>query len=164
MNEWAQLTASDGHILDAYVTEPKGAPIAGLIVLQEIFDVNAHIRSVADGCTSDGFFVVAPALFDRIKKHVDLQYESEDLQKAMSFIPKLNIEKALFRRCSRTRNRRDRLLFRRNCRVAERNTSENRCHCRVLCRSHRKLCRRNSESPGDAAFRQARYSAKLARE
>jgi carboxymethylenebutenolidase len=95
MNEWVQLTASDGHVLDAYVTKPDGEPIAGLVVIQEIFGVNTHIRSVADGYARDGFFVVAPALFDRVEKHVDLKYEGEDMQKALSLMGKLDIENAI---------------------------------------------------------------------
>jgi carboxymethylenebutenolidase len=95
MSEWLQLTASDGHIFDAYIAKPEREPIAGLIVLQEIFGVNAHIRSVADSYARDGFLAVAPALFDRIEKHVDLKYEGEDLQKAMSFRPKINAGNAV---------------------------------------------------------------------
>jgi carboxymethylenebutenolidase len=58
----------DGHELSAYVARPSGDPIAGLVVIQEIFGVNAHIRSVADGYAKDGFLAVAPALFDRISR------------------------------------------------------------------------------------------------
>jgi carboxymethylenebutenolidase len=94
-SEWLQLAASDGHAFDAYIARPEGEPIAGLIVVQEIFGVNAHIRSVADSYARDGFLAVAPALFDRIEKHLDLKYEGEDLQKAMSFRPKISIENAL---------------------------------------------------------------------
>jgi carboxymethylenebutenolidase len=95
MSEWLQLTASDGHIFDVYIAKPEREPIAGLIVLQEIFGVNAHIRSVADSYARDAFLAVAPALFDRIEKHVDLKYEGEDLQKAMSFRPKINAGNAV---------------------------------------------------------------------
>ncbi|QNI34594.1 dienelactone hydrolase family protein [Alloacidobacterium dinghuense] len=95
MSEWLQLTASDGHFLDAYIAKPEKEPIAGLVVVQEIFGVNAHIRSVADSYARDGFLAIAPAIFDRIEKHVELGYEGADMQKAMSFIPKLNIESAL---------------------------------------------------------------------
>jgi carboxymethylenebutenolidase len=95
MSEWVKLTASDGHELDAYVARPAGEPFAGLVVLQEIFGVNAHIRSVADGYAKDGFLVVAPALFDRIEKQVELKYEGEDMQKARALSSKLNMEDAL---------------------------------------------------------------------
>jgi carboxymethylenebutenolidase len=89
------LKAADGHKLSAYVARPEGAPIAGLVVIQEIFGVNAHIRSIADGYAKDGFLVVAPALFDRIEREVELGYEGADMQRALGFMPKLDTEKAL---------------------------------------------------------------------
>ncbi len=95
MSEYATLRASDGHSFSAYVARPSGEPFAGLVVIQEIFGVNAHIRSVADGYARDGFFAVAPALFDRIQPSIELDYQGEDMQKAMSLIPRLNMEKAL---------------------------------------------------------------------
>jgi carboxymethylenebutenolidase len=66
-----------------------------LVVVQEVFGVNAHIRSVADGYARDGFLAVAPALFDRIEPGIELSYEGADMQTAMSLIPKLDIDKAL---------------------------------------------------------------------
>lgn len=95
MGEFIRLTAADGQELGAYVARPAGEPIAGLVVVQEIFGVNAHIRAVADEYANDGFFAVAPALFDRIERDVDLGYEGADVQKAMSFIPRLDIDKAV---------------------------------------------------------------------
>jgi len=95
MSEYVTLKAADGFELSAYVARPDGEPIAALIVVQEIFGVNSHIRSVADGYAKDGFLAVAPALFDRIEPGVDLGYEGADMQKAMSFVPKLNPEKSL---------------------------------------------------------------------
>jgi carboxymethylenebutenolidase len=95
MSEFTTLKAADGHELAAYVARPAGEPIAGLVVVQEIFGVNAHIRSVADGYAKDGFLAVAPALFDRIERGVELGYEGADMQKAMSFIPRLNIDNAV---------------------------------------------------------------------
>jgi carboxymethylenebutenolidase len=95
MNEFVTLTAADGHQLSAYVARPEGEPIAGLVVVQEIFGVNAHIRSVADGYARDGFLAVAPALFDRIERGVELAYDGADMQKAMTFIPKLDVDNAL---------------------------------------------------------------------
>jgi carboxymethylenebutenolidase len=95
MGEFIRLTAADGHESAAYVARPAGEPIAGLVVVQEIFGVNAHIRAVADEYANDGFLAVAPALFDRIERGVDLGYEGADVQKAMSFIPRLDIDKAV---------------------------------------------------------------------
>ena len=66
MSEWIKLKAEDGHELSAYVARPASETVGALVLVQEIFGVNAHIRSVADGYAKDGFLVVAPALFDRI--------------------------------------------------------------------------------------------------
>lgn len=95
MGEQIGLRAEDGQELGAYVARPEGVPLAGLVVVQEIFGVNAHIRSVADEYAKDGFLAVAPALFDRYEKDVDLGYEGADMRKAMSFIPRLDIDKAV---------------------------------------------------------------------
>ncbi len=95
MSEYVTLKAADEHELSAYVARPEGEPVAGLVVVQEVFGVNAHIRSVADGYARDGFLAVAPALFDRVERGVELAYEGADLQRAMSFIPRLDAENAL---------------------------------------------------------------------
>ncbi len=85
MGEMVQLRAKDGHVLDAYVVQPGVPARGGLVIVQEIFGVNAHIRAVADRFASDdGFVVVAPALFDRIERRVDLRDDGEDMQRAMN--------------------------------------------------------------------------------
>ncbi|MFZ0860903.1 MAG: dienelactone hydrolase family protein [Candidatus Sulfotelmatobacter sp.] len=71
MGDTVRLKASDGHELDTYVSWPSDPPIAGLVVIQEAFGVNRHIRSVVDGYAKDGFLTVAPALFDRIQQGVE---------------------------------------------------------------------------------------------
>ena len=95
MSESVVLQASDGHKLDAYVARPAGRPMAGLVVIQEIFGVNRHIRSIADGYAKEGFFVVAPALFDRVQKGVELTYEPADGQKGMGIVKQIDISKSL---------------------------------------------------------------------
>jgi carboxymethylenebutenolidase len=95
MSEIAKLTASDGHQLDAYVVRPAGEPIAGLVVIQEIFGVNQHIRSVADGYARDGFLAVAPAIFDRVERNVELTYDGPDAQKGMAITQKLDLDSTL---------------------------------------------------------------------
>lgn len=95
MSEWIKLKAEDGQELSAYVARPTGQPIGVLVLVQEIFGVNAHIRGVADGYAKDGFVVVAPALFDRYERGVELMYEGEDLKKAYEFYQKLKPETAL---------------------------------------------------------------------
>ena len=95
MGETVITKATDGHELDLYVARPKGEPIAGLVVIQEIFGVNRHIRSVSDGYARDGFLVAAPALFDRVEKGVDLTYEGADAQKGMALMQKIDLDEAL---------------------------------------------------------------------
>ena len=67
MGENVKLKAANGHEFDAYVARPAGSVIGGLVVVQEAFGVNRHIRSVADDYARDGFLAVAPALYDRIE-------------------------------------------------------------------------------------------------
>ncbi len=95
MSESVKLKSADGHQLDAYVAHPAGEPIAGLVVIQEIFGVNRHIRSIADGYARDGFLAVAPALFDRVERGVELAYDGPDAQKGMAILQMLDNAKAL---------------------------------------------------------------------
>ncbi|HEY3706892.1 MAG TPA: dienelactone hydrolase family protein [Terracidiphilus sp.] len=94
-SEHISLRASDGQELGAYVAWPDGEPVAGLVVIQEIFGVNAHIRRVTDSYARDGFLAIAPALFDRIEPGVELQYDGDDAARARSFIPRMDMEKAM---------------------------------------------------------------------
>ena len=95
MGDWQKLKASDGHELSAYVAKPGGAVKGGLVVLQEIFGVNAHIRSVVDGFARDGYVAIAPAMFDRVQQGVELTYEGDDIQKGVALRMKLDDDQAL---------------------------------------------------------------------
>lgn len=95
MSDTTTIKAADDHVLDLYVARPAAAPIAGLVVLQEIFGINRHIRSVADGYARDGYLAVAPALFDRVEKNVELTYEGEDAKRGMSLLQQTDVAKAL---------------------------------------------------------------------
>ncbi|OSZ71714.1 dienelactone hydrolase family protein [Hydrogenophaga sp. IBVHS1] len=79
MGQTINLKSADGFTFPAYVAEPSGKPRGGLLVLQEIFGVNSHIRSVADGYAADGYFVVAPATFHRAKAGVEMGYTEADM-------------------------------------------------------------------------------------
>jgi carboxymethylenebutenolidase len=79
MGQTIELKSADGFTFPAYVAQPSGKPRGGLVVLQEIFGVNSHIRSVADGYAADGYFVVAPATFHRVKPGVELGYTEADM-------------------------------------------------------------------------------------
>ncbi|MEK7244723.1 MAG: dienelactone hydrolase family protein [Pseudomonadota bacterium] len=78
MGEWTTLRAADGHEFQAW-RSARAEPMAGLVVLQEIFGVNAHIREVADRYAAMGFAAVAPALFDRAEKGIELGYGDADV-------------------------------------------------------------------------------------
>src|SRR5262245_31026307 len=80
------LTASDGHRLGAYRADPSGAPRAGIVVIQEIFGVNNHIRSVCDRFAAEGYAAVAPALFDRIQKDYQSGYSPEEIERSRKFV------------------------------------------------------------------------------
>ena len=75
------LQAADGHRLAAYRAAPSGKPRGALVVLQEIFGVNSHIRSVADGYAADGWLAVAPAMFDRVERGVEIGYAPADIER-----------------------------------------------------------------------------------
>ncbi len=79
MSESLTLKASDGHAFHAYLATPSGKPRAGLVVIQEIFGVNSHIRSVTDGFAKDGYLAVAPALFDRVRSQIELGYDQASI-------------------------------------------------------------------------------------
>jgi carboxymethylenebutenolidase len=95
MAEIVQLHAKDGHTLDAYVEQPGEPTTAGLVIVQEIFGVNAHIRGVAERYAEDGFVTIAPALFDRVERGVELGDTGEDRQRAMALLQKFKIETAV---------------------------------------------------------------------
>ena len=95
MGESLQVIAQDGHTLDTYLARPQGTPVGAVVVVQEIFGVNAHIRSVADGFAKEGYLAMAPALFDRFAPGIELGYEGEDMQKAFGLYQKLSPETAL---------------------------------------------------------------------
>jgi carboxymethylenebutenolidase len=75
------LTAADGFTSSAYLAEPTHAPKGAIVVLQEIFGVNSHIRSVADRYAAAGYLAIAPATFDRAEPGVQLGYEMDDMKR-----------------------------------------------------------------------------------
>jgi carboxymethylenebutenolidase len=95
MGENITLRAADGHSLAAYKAAPQGSPRGGIVVIQEIFGVNGHIRSVCDGFAADGYLAVAPALFDRVQKGVDLGYGADDIAKGRELRGKIGWDGAM---------------------------------------------------------------------
>jgi len=95
MGQFIQLSAKDGFAVPAYVAEPAGTPKGGVVVVQEIFGVNAHIREVVDGFAREGYVSIAPSLFDRVKRGVELGYSPEDVQLGRGFALQVPQEKLL---------------------------------------------------------------------
>src|SRR4029079_3293190 len=95
MARMIELTAADGFALSAYGADPTGAPRGGLVVAQEIFGINSHIRSVCDGFAADGYLAIAPALFDRYQRGFEVGYSPEDIAKGRDLKGKAGIDAAL---------------------------------------------------------------------
>jgi carboxymethylenebutenolidase len=88
MGKTIDLHAADGHTLSAYVAGPEDAT-KGIVVIQEIFGVNHHMREMADRFAAEGYAVVAPALFDRVEKGVELGYSPDDIAAGRDYRMKL---------------------------------------------------------------------------
>jgi carboxymethylenebutenolidase len=95
MGTMLELTADDGFKLSAYRADPAGKPRGAIVVAQEIFGVNSHIRSVCDGFAGDGYVAIAPALFDRYQRDVELGYSEADIAAGRELKGKAGIDKAL---------------------------------------------------------------------
>ena len=95
MGKMIQLTAADGHKFDAYRADPVGKPRGAIVVIQEIFGVNQHIKEVADGFAADGYVAIAPAMFDRVQKGFDVGYKPDDIAKGREVRAKVSTEMAM---------------------------------------------------------------------
>lgn len=92
MGTTIRLQADDGHSLSAYLAQPAAKPRGALIVAMEIFGVNSHIQSVADGYAAAGYLAIAPALFDRAQRDYIAGYTQEDIQRGIAIIQQLNLD------------------------------------------------------------------------
>jgi carboxymethylenebutenolidase len=79
MGTTISLTSSDGFQLSAYRAEPEGKAHGGVVVVQEIFGVNSHIRSIVDRYAAAGYLAIAPAIFDRDRPGIELGYTEDDI-------------------------------------------------------------------------------------
>ena len=95
MGKWIDLKAADGFTLTAYRADPAGTTRGALVVAQEIFGVNSHIRSVCDGYAAGGYVAIAPALFDRYERGVDIGYTPDDIARGRELKAKGKIDAAL---------------------------------------------------------------------
>jgi carboxymethylenebutenolidase len=95
MGRMLTLSPAPGVSITAYRADPQGSPRGGLVVIQEIFGVNSHIRSVCDGYAADGYLAIAPALFDRIEPGVDIGYTPPDVARGRDLRAKASAADAL---------------------------------------------------------------------
>jgi carboxymethylenebutenolidase len=95
MGDWVDLTASDGFELKAWRAAPSGKARGAIVVIQEIFGVNRHIRDVTERFAREGYVAIAPALFDRYERDFDIGYGQDERPKAMAIVPKIDIAKAM---------------------------------------------------------------------
>ena len=86
MGQHVKLTASDGFQPGAYLAEPTAAPKGALVVIQEIFGVNAHIRAVCDRFAAQGYVAIAPAIFDRLEPNFESGYTPDEVANARKFV------------------------------------------------------------------------------
>lgn len=93
--EFTRLMARDGHEFDAWLSPPAGAPRGAVLVLQEIFGVNSHIRAVADGFAAEGYVAIAPSLFDRVRRNVELGYTPQDVEHGRGYVAQIPEAKLL---------------------------------------------------------------------
>ncbi len=94
MGQWIDLRTAHGNIA-AWRAEPVGKPRGALVVIQEIFGVNPHIRSVAEDFASEGYVALAPAFFDVLEQGVELDYDNEGMSRGRDLITRLGLEKAV---------------------------------------------------------------------
>lgn len=83
MGRQIQLRSQDGFAVGAYQAEPAQPARGGIVVIQEIFGVNGHIREVADGYAAAGYLAIAPQIFDRVTRNVELGYQDADMQRGI---------------------------------------------------------------------------------
>ncbi len=86
MGQNITLTASDGFKLGGYRADPAGKPKAAIVVIQEIFGVNSHIRNICDRLAAEGYTAIAPAIFDRTEPNFQSGYSPEEVAVARKFI------------------------------------------------------------------------------
>ena len=87
--------AVDGFELGAYRADPAGKPKGGVVIIQEIFGVNKHIKEVCDGYAKDGYVAIAPALFYRVERDLELGYVPEDQEKGKATRGQLDWDNSL---------------------------------------------------------------------
>jgi carboxymethylenebutenolidase len=95
MSEFTTLMARDGHEFNAWLAAPAGKARGAVVVIQEIFGVNAHIRAVTDSFAAEGYTAIAPALFDRVRRGIELGYNADTMKEGFGYVQQLQRDKTL---------------------------------------------------------------------
>ena len=95
MGEFTTLMARDGHEFNAWLAAPSGPARGAVVIAQEIFGVNRHIRAVADAYAAAGYVTIAPCLFDRIRRGIELGYSEAEVQEGRGYRLQIPLEKTL---------------------------------------------------------------------
>jgi carboxymethylenebutenolidase len=89
MGQFNTLMARDGHEFRAWLSAPSGTPRGAIVVVQEIFGINSHIRAVTDGYAAEGYVAIAPSLFDRVRKGIEIGYSASERQEGFGYVAQL---------------------------------------------------------------------------
>ncbi len=95
MGESIRLNTAGMHCIGAYVAKPTGKPKGGIVVVQEIFGITAHIREVADGFAKHGYTAIAPAFFDYVENDVELEYDKPGMERGKGLAAEVGLERAV---------------------------------------------------------------------
>jgi carboxymethylenebutenolidase len=95
MGQQINLNTSGMQCIGAYLAKPAGAARGGIVVVQEIFGVNEHIRAVADGFAAQGYMAIAPAFFDHVETGVELAYDDSSFQRGRALVGEIPFDRAL---------------------------------------------------------------------
>src|SRR5579863_2042405 len=95
MGQFTTIMARDGHEFQAWLAAPPGRPRGALLVIQELFGVNSHIRKVTDDFATAGHTAIAPCLFDRVRRGIELDYTPAAMQEGMGYVKQLQQQATL---------------------------------------------------------------------
>lgn len=95
MGQQINLPTSGTQCIGAYLAQPQGRPKGGIVVIQEIFGVNEHIRQVADRFAEAGYSAIAPSFFDHLESGVELGYDQHGYTRGKALIGELGLDRAL---------------------------------------------------------------------
>jgi carboxymethylenebutenolidase len=94
-SQWIEIDSGDGDRFDGYLALPRAGKGPAVVIIQEIFGVNGHIRSVAEQYALAGYVALAPDVFWRAQRRVELGYEGADREKALALLQKTDVERTV---------------------------------------------------------------------